>query len=144
MIQHLLRKTLLKSVMTSPAITVFELEDFSVVKDKFELYSIRHLPVVNHKGVLVGLITQRDLYKIHSPRRLQDGSWYYDKDLLDGFILSKVMLSEIYTLKPENTLEDVVNAMVQFKFGCIPIVDDNNIPVGIITNDNILNFLLTK
>ena len=144
MIHELLKKTLLKSVMTSPTITVVVSDDFSTVKEKFELYGIRHLPVVNQTGMLVGLITQRDLYKIHSPRKLEDGSWYYDKDLLDGFILDKVMLKNVFTLRPENTLEDAVKAMFESKFGCIPIIDEYNYPVGIITKKNILKFLLIE
>ena len=128
--------------MTKPVITVSTEDAFHVVWEKMDVYDIRHLPVVNHLGCLVGLITERNLYKIHSPRKLEDGSWYYDSDLLDGFILTKVMVQAPFTLSPDNTLLDVMKAMTQFKYGCIPIVDKNLIPQGIITRNNIIKFFL--
>ena len=87
MIRQFLKSATIKDAMVSPVMTVKENDDFALVHDKFHLYGIRHLLVVNVPGVLVGLITQHDLYKIHSPRKLEDGSWYYDPELLNGFIL---------------------------------------------------------
>ena len=128
--------------MASPVITVREEDEFHVVQDKFSVYDIRHLPVINAAGRVVGLISQRHLYKIHSPRRLEDGQSYYDKDALDSFILKNVMVQDPYLLKPNNTLEEAMKAMVQFKFGCIPVVNDYGMPAGIITSDSIIGFFL--
>ncbi len=138
-----LKKTKIKDVMASPAITVNENDDFSKVHEKFELYDIRHLPVVRDGGALVGLITQRELFKIHSPRKLEDGRWFYDKDLLNSFILKNVMFKDIFTLKVEDSLYPAVEYMVSHKFGCIPIVDEHGFVKGIITRDDVLKFLLT-
>lgn len=142
MIQALLRSTKLSDVMTKPVITVKSIDEFHVVWEKMDMYDIRHLPVVNDLGCLIGLITERSLYKIHSPRKLEDGSWYYDRDLLNSFILSKVMTANPFALKPSNTLFEAMKAMTEFKYGCIPIVDDHLVVVGIITRNNIIKFFL--
>ncbi len=142
MLEKLLHYIKVKDVMVSPVITVHENDELHIIQDKFATYDIRHLPVINDAGRVVGLIGQRDLYKIHSPRRLEDGSWYYDKDMLDSFILKNVMVKDPYFLKPENTLEDIMKDMVRFKFGCIPIVDEYGKPVGIITRDTIIQIFL--
>jgi CBS domain-containing protein len=142
-IKKFLLDTKVQEVMVSPVITVKETDDFALVQEKIALYDVRHLPVVNAKGILVGLITQRDLYQIHSPRRLDDGTWYYDKEALNQFLLSKVMLSNPFTLKPGNSLYEAVEATVRSKFGCIPIVDDSKKPCGILTRDTILKFLIS-
>ncbi len=144
MIRQFLKDTKIKEAMSSPAITVNETDDFVLVHEKFYLHGIRHLPVVNEPGSVVGIITQHDLYKIHSPRKLEDGSWYYDKDLLNGFILKNVMLENPFTLKSEQSLFEAVEAMVNFKFGCIPVVDDYRTPQGILTRADVLTFLLIK
>jgi CBS domain-containing protein len=141
-IQEFLNSTQLKDFMASPPITVNEGDEFHVVQDKFATYDIRHLPVVNDAGCVVGLISQRHLYKLHSPRLLEDGSWYYDKDMLDSFILKNVMVKDPYMLKAGNTLKEALDAMAQHKFGCIPIVDEYRLPVGIITRSDILKFFL--
>jgi CBS domain-containing protein len=142
MIQELLRKTKLKELMAAPAITVNQSDDFHVVQDKFTTHNIRHLPVLDDSGGVIGLITQRQLYKIHSPRKLEDGTWYYDKDMLDGFILKNVMIKEVVLLKPENTLSEALKIVSQSKLGCIPIVDDYRLPLGIVTRSDIFKFFL--
>ena len=144
MFREKLKEILVKDVMVSPVITILDTDDFHVVQDKFATHGIRHLPVVETHGVLVGLITQRSLYKIHSPRRLEDGSWYYDKDLLDGFILKNVMIKDPITLKANSTLLEAIEAMNQFKLGSIPVVDDLRRPVGMITGGDVLKFFLVK
>ncbi len=98
-IKRFLLDTKIREVMVSPVITVKETDDFVLVQEKITLYDVRHLPVVNETGNLVGLITQRDLYQIHSPRRLEDGSWFYDKEALNQFLLSRVMLLNPFHLK---------------------------------------------
>ena len=50
----------MKQVMKSPVETVNVNEKFSIVWDLFKLKGIRHLPVVDDKEILVGVITQRD------------------------------------------------------------------------------------
>ena len=142
MIQELLLLTKLSDIMTKPIVSVGNQEEFHVVWERMATYDIRHLPVIDHMGSVVGVITERSLYKIHSPRKLEDGSWYYDRELLDGFILTKVMSQDPFTLRPDNTLADAMKAVIQFKYGCIPIVDKNNVPVGIITRNNIIKFFL--
>jgi CBS domain-containing protein len=141
-IKQFLIDTKVAQVMVSPVITVKETDDFALVQEKIALYDVRHLPVVNEDDIIVGLITQRDLYQIHSPRKLEDGSWYYDKDALNQFILKNVMYPKPFTLKPGNSLFEAIDATVRFKFGCIPIVDDDKKPCGILTRDTILKFLI--
>lgn len=140
-IKQFLQDTKISEVMASPVITVKESDDFAVVQEKIDVYDVRHLPVVNEEGRIVGLISQRDLYRIHSPRHLEDGTWFYDKEALHQFLLMKVMTPNPFTLKPANTLLEAVESTVCFKFGCIPIVDDDHHPCGIITRDTILKFL---
>ena len=140
-IKRYLKLTPISLVMTSPVITVYETDDFALVQEKIALYDVRHLPVVNAKGGIVGLITQRDLYQIHSPRRLADGSWFYDKEALNQFLLKNVMLKKPFTLKADDSLYEAMEAMIRFKFGCIPIIDDQKKLVGILTRDTILKFL---
>ncbi len=142
MIQDILHSIKLADIMTKPVVTVSSQDEFHVVWEKMAAYDIRHIPVVDHAGTLVGIITERNLFKIHSPRKLEDGSWFYDKDMLDGFILTKVMVQEPFFLKPQNTIREAMQVIAQFKYGCIPVVDDNKVPVGIITRNNIIKFFL--
>jgi len=141
-IKQFLLDTKIQEVMDSPVITVKQTDEFAIVNEKIALYDLRHLPVVDDAGCIVGIITQRDLYQIHSPRRLEDGTWYYDDEELNEFVLMKVMIPKPFTLKAGNSLYEAIEATISHKFGCIPIVDDDNRPCGILTRHTILEFLI--
>ena len=118
-----LRKILLKDVMVTKPYTIRVDEPFSRVWDKFRRYRIRHLPVVNKSRQLQGIITQRDLYKIISPRKTMDGNFIYDRAELDRYILKHVMKKKVTTLSPNDFLGQAIDIMVNFKYGCIPVID---------------------
>jgi CBS domain-containing protein len=52
-------KTSLKKVMTKKVVTIFEDASFTEARRKMTSRGIRHLPVVNEKGKIVGLLTIR-------------------------------------------------------------------------------------
>lgn len=131
----------LKEIMVQPAVTAYEDEPFAVVEKKFRENFIRHLPIVDGMDVLVGLITQRDLYRIVSPHVNEEGTYVYDEEMLEDFMLSKVMTHNPLALKPEDTLGKAVEIMARKKIGCIPIVDDRKKIVGIVTETDVLKLL---
>lgn len=137
-VRVLLNKVLLKEIMTSPPIFVREDAPFSDVAEKIENKRIRHVPIVDKDNKLVGLMSQRDLYKIAPPHKLEDGEWFYDKEMLNAVILRAVMTKNPFALKPDNTVGQAVTAMVEHKYGCIPIVDDKRTLLGIVTQIDIL------
>ena len=57
---------------------------------------------------VVGVISQRDLYKIQPPHKNEDGVWVYDLDAIDDFILQNVMILNPFTLSSENTLAEAI------------------------------------
>ena len=135
-IRLLLNKVKIAEIMNRKVISIREDEPFSRVEQKLREFNIRHLPVVNADGRLVGIITQRDLFRIQSPRRLEDGSWYYDPKSLDAYILTNVMTPNPTVLNPRDSLAQVILLMSDTKYGCIPIVE--NKLCGIITQYDII------
>jgi CBS domain-containing protein len=129
----------IREVMKSPAITVFERDPFRMVEEKFRQKGIRHLPVVDENGSLVGLVTQRDLFRIAPPKITEEGS-VYDPAALDTVILRYVMKKDPLALKPEDLFSEAVRTMAEHKYGCIPIVDDRRKVVGILTETDVLKF----
>lgn len=137
-IRAFLKVTKLKEIMTSKVISIRIDAPFSEVPKKFNMFNIRHLPVVDQKNRLVGLMTQRDLYKLHSPRKLEDGSWYYDEDELNNYILEDVMLRNPLAMDVEDCVGDALLVMVRNKYGCIPIIDKDRVLCGIVTRVDVL------
>ena len=89
--------------------------------EKMHTYQIRHLPVVNEHGELVGIFSATDLNRAYTPRETESG-WYYDKEGLNMLHLSHFMTKDPLTLTPENTLKEAAEMMASTKFGCLPIV----------------------
>lgn len=96
-------------------------------KDAFEIMSMYHvsgLPIVNEKGVLVGILTARDL-KYLTP---------------DDTKISEVMTHEHLITAPEGTtLEEARQILWNHRIEKLPIVDDKNHLVGLITTKDIDN-----
>jgi CBS domain-containing protein len=134
----------LKDVMVTDPYVLNVDDHFSMVEEYFHLYNIRHLPVVDKDGILKGIISQRDLYRVRSPRRTIDGEDVYDKQELNGFILKNVMTKDPFALHPNDTLDQAIDAMVTQKYGCIPIVSDENKLLGIVTQIDVLKAIADK
>ncbi len=137
-IRKVLRETKIKEIMAHPVISILVDEPFSRVEEKLREHKIRHLPVIDREGKVVGLITQRDLYRVVPPRRLEDGSWYYDRDMLNQEILERVMTRRPRTFSPDDSIAEALLEMARTKYGCFPIVDKEGTLCGIITQIDII------
>ena len=137
-IKIILNRVKIDEIMTKKVISIHENDRFSLVEEKLREFRIRHLPVVDQGGKLVGIVTQRDLYRIQSPRHLEDDTWYYDQRSLDSHILKYVMTKDPCALNPEDPVAKAVVLMVERKYGCLPIVKKDRTLCGIITQLDIL------
>ena len=147
----LLKKVTIGEVMTKPVRTINVLDDFSAAEEIFVSKKIRHLPVVDG-GKLVGIISQRDVYRAIAPRRFVDGTvyyrdgiiieqdGYYEKESLNQYIINHVMHKNPKSLTSDRPLGEAIHVMATEKSGCVTIVDKNNRVTGIITRYDILKF----
>lgn len=137
-IRILFQKTKIREVMTTPVVSVRADEPFHKVVTLMQEKSIRHIPIVNEGGQLVGVLSERDVYKIQSPRKLDDGRWYFAEDDLARIKLTQVMVKEPKRLSPDQTLADAVKIMVDGKYGCLPVVENKDVLCGILTQYDFL------
>ncbi|HNP73506.1 MAG TPA: CBS domain-containing protein [Kouleothrix sp.] len=100
--------------------------------------NIRHLPVVGDGKRLIGLVTRQRI----AIRPEQVGSldpWELTR-YLSGLTVDKVMISgpDLATIAPDATLEQAADLMIARKISGLPVVEDNGIVVGIITETDLL------
>jgi acetoin utilization protein AcuB len=114
---------------------VFTLLPTDTVEQAFQLMekkSIRHIPIVNAKQQLVGIISDRDVRDVlHSSLSERVG-----KDDLNQ-PLSKVMKTNLLTGHPLDFVEEVAALFYEYKISCLPIVRDSKL-VGIVTESDLL------
>lgn len=50
-------------------------------------------------------------------------------------LVKEIMVSPVITVHPDDTLEDIAKLMITKRIGCVPVVDDEDIFLGIITEN---------
>lgn len=132
---------LVKNWMAKPVITIDKSETIGVANQLMSKNEIRALPVLS-EGKLVGIVTDRDLKKVYvsaatgieAPKLA-----YLNTRVKVGHIMTK----DPTTVKPESTVDEVARILRKYKISGVPVVDDQGIPVGMITNSDILGLLIT-
>jgi acetoin utilization protein AcuB len=121
--------------MTSDPITVNPAtsvpEGVRIMREK----GIRHLPVVDDGGKLVGIVAQTDLLRA-SPLQITTLSIFEMNYLLANLHIREVMVSPVITVSEDAPLEEAARLMVEKKIGCLPVMHDGEL-VGLITETNI-------
>lgn len=152
-IQEMLCGIKVSKIMTTRVYSVKEDANLSQAVRLFTDQNLTHLPVVDSNNKVVGLISHMYIYKTHAPRKfvegeinpaadmLIDGDGFYLKETLDRFYLKSIMKPNPLTVHLDESLAVVVHAMANRRIGCIPVVDDLKNLVGIITNQDVINFL---
>jgi acetoin utilization protein AcuB len=101
---------------------------------------VRRLPVLNDKGALVGIVSERDLlYASPSPATsLSIHELHY---LISKIKVSDVMVREVITVTEDTPLEEAARIMADNKIGGLPVVSNGGL-VGIITETDLFKIFL--
>ncbi len=97
---------------------------------------IRHLPVVDRDGGLVGIVTDRDLRQVlFDPIiRARVGQL---ADALRTVTVQDVMTWGVLTVQPDTPLRDAARLMHERKVGALPVLSGGRV-VGILTEHDVL------
>ncbi len=100
--------------------------------------NIRHLPVVADGKRLLGLVTRQRL--AIRPEQLGSMDVWELTSYLHDLTVSKVMIAgqDLCTIGPNATIEEAGDLMIAHKISGVPVVEDGNIVVGIITETDLL------
>jgi acetoin utilization protein AcuB len=132
----------IEKIMTTNTVTV-ELDDTLVtVKEIFDNLKFHHLLVVE-SGKLIGVVSDRDLLKAISPNIGTMAATYRDDATLNKKVY-QVMTRKPITLGPHDPIGDAVDLFITQGISCIPIVDREFRPVGILTWRDILKAIVRK
>jgi acetoin utilization protein AcuB len=127
---------LVKERMTSPAMTVSPETSFQDALKLMRDHKFRRIPVVDHDGKLVGIVSERDLLHA-SPSPATSLSVWEVNYLLWKLKVADIMTHHVITISQEAPIEDAANLMVTRKIGGLPVVDNANRVVGVVTETDI-------
>ena len=130
--------TLVRDIMPRKMVTISESDRLSTVEDIMTLGRVRHMPVV-HGGKLVGVVSERDLLRSSLSNLTEFGS-EERRAFLHVVEIGRVMSAPAITIGPGNTVEEAARVMAEKKIGCLPVVDEDDSLLGILTETDVLRY----
>jgi acetoin utilization protein AcuB len=98
---------------------------------------IRHLPVVDGAGRLVGIVTARDLRQAMFAPMVQDELTNL-RGVLDGLAVRDVMTRGVISVRAATSVREAARLMYERKLGALPVVERDRL-VGILTETDVLD-----
>lgn len=106
------------------------------VIEKFDYYKYSSMPILDRKGRYVGTITEGDVLRQLCKMNL-------DLRAAEEFPISSISRrTDNESVRITANMEDIISKAVNQNF--IPVVDDNNIFIGIITRKSIIEYFYIK
>jgi acetoin utilization protein AcuB len=132
---------LVKNWMSKNVITINEDDSMQDAMKLMKQHSIRMLPVLR-KGVLIGVLTDRDLKRASA----SDATTLDVHELL--FLLSKIKVKNIMSknpimVPPDLTVEETAEILLTNKISGAPVVDETGKIVGTITQSDLFRVLIS-
>ena len=127
---------LVQDRMSSPVVTVTSETPFQDALKLMQDRGFRRLPVVDGKGKLVGIVSERDLLYA-SPSPVTSLSVWEITYLLSKLKVQEIMTKDVITTTADTPIEDAAHFMVAHKIGGLPVVNEQKRVVGIITETDI-------
>jgi CBS domain-containing membrane protein len=129
-------------LMTKEVVTLVANDTLNVADDVMGLARIRHMPVLDDDGLVVGLISQRDLFRGALARALGYGEFAQQK--LYGILRVKdVMTNDVLTISPTAGIVDAAKIMTDKKIGCLVVVEGERL-AGILTESDFVRLILPE
>ncbi|MFN2285004.1 MAG: CBS and ACT domain-containing protein [Anaerolineae bacterium] len=131
---------LVKDCMTSNPVTIGPDMPVAEALSFMRQQNVRRLPIVNKKGKLIGIISEKDLLYA-SPSPATSLSVYEVGYLLSKLKVEEIMAKDVTTVAPGAPLEEAARIMADGQVGGLPVMDGDHL-VGIITETDIFKTIL--
>ena len=135
------RVMLASEMMTKQVVT---LSSTAILREAYQLFTskrFRHVPCVDAAMKLVGILSDRDLLRraahIGAIPKPTQAAWEDES-------VSSVMSHQVLVASPDTEMREVARVLFHERIGCMPIVDDAQLLVGIITRSDVLRTLLVE
>jgi acetoin utilization protein AcuB len=131
-----------RNIMSPQVVTIRASESCLDAVVRMQRARARHLPVVDAEGVLVGIVTDRDLrHHLFSPGAFEAlGSTRVDA-LLDRVGVAEIMSTDLITATPDMSLAEAAATMRNERIGSLPVVEHGRV-VGILTEIDLLRHIV--
>lgn len=135
------RVVLAEELMKQNVVTILRT---ATLRDAHHIFShrrFRHIPVVDNSENLVGVISDRDLLRraasIDSTSNASSSNWH-------DALVESIMKHPVLVASSDTLTREIAGVMFAERIGCLPIVDEAQKVIGIITRSDILRTLVQQ
>ncbi len=119
-------------IMTTAPYTLNETDTVHAARKLMTEKNIRHIPIVNHAGDLVGLISHRDLLAVSLSKLAHVGD--AQRAAFEASIpLKTIMTTELSVVPEQMNLREAALRLQAHRYGCLPVTSKGKLK-GIITD----------
>ena len=127
-----------RDIMTTEVTTLGRNDSLQLAKDIMTLGRVRHFPVLDD-GKVVGVVSQRDLYKASLGSVMKYGE-KAQRAFLEGLAVKEVMSDPVITIASHAAVQEAARLMMEKKIGCLPVLEGAQL-VGIVTETDMLKLV---
>lgn len=128
------------TIMKNDIITIAETATMKQAADLMRSKRIRHLPVINPSGRIVGILSDRDTRRGSATMNIND--FEQTTAQAENHQVKNYMSSLILEVRASDPIGEVVKQMIRFKISCFLVVDEYSAPCGIVTSEDMLKYLV--
>ena len=128
-------------VMTEDPVTIPMTAKVGDAVRLLQSLDVRHLPVVDDEGTLVGMLSDRDLRGLSFPEMIGEEYLGSIQTALEAPI-SSIMTSDVVAVEAEDDASVIIELMLDYKIGAVPVVDLDDRLVGIVSYVDLLRQLV--
>lgn len=122
-------------ILTTPVITVGEMDTARRAVDLMVEHSLKRLPVVNSQERLTGWISRVDVLRTLEYHHLPEQS---TRPRPHGRTIAELMYQDVPAVKPEARLEEILQVLETNSYRRVVVIDEKRAVVGIITDGDLL------
>lgn len=130
---------LVQHIMSRNVVTVGLDDTLALVKEIFDHSKFHHLLAMEH-GELLGVVSDRDLFKALSPNIGTSVETYKDTATLNKRV-HQIMSRKPKCLREDATVDAAIDLFVEHAISCIPILSADDRLVGILSWRDVLRSL---
>ena len=119
---------LVSHIMSTKLFSVYENDLADLATKVMQWRDIHHMPVLNSKDQLSGLLTMSRVKKY----------WKEDEEHMNVTV-ADIMERNVYAVNPDTEIKDAIKIMKKNEYGCLPVTVENQV-VGIITIKDVKDF----
>ena len=119
-----------RELMTTALVTIHPEASIAEAVETMRTADIRHLPVVDRRGRLLAIVSDRDLLHLagkgkHAAHRVEE-----------------VMTRDVVSVAPGTLAREAAALLIDNKIGALPVLDDELALVGVVTETDFLRLIV--